>query len=116
LDTSRRGTVSVGEGCPGGLGPERIERGVQCQGGLEMPPARARATDDRGRPAGAALVDEQDAIVGDRATLPAGRRRGRTGRLAAGTALLEDQIGAIEPIRRGKLAAEERDLLAVRAA
>ena len=74
---------------------------------------RAGDIADRRAPARPALVDEQDAVIGDRSLLPARWRGRRSGRFAAGTALLEDQVWAIEAIGRGELAAEDGDPLAV---
>src|SRR5262245_50123819 len=73
----------------------------------------ARDVADGRRAAGPALVDQQHAVVGDRPLLPARGGRRRSCRLAAGTALLEDQVRPVPAIWRGDLAAEDRDPLAI---
>src|SRR5262249_62182687 len=63
---------------------------------------------------GAALVDEQHPVVGDRTLLPARWRRGGSRRLKARAALEEQQIRPIQAVGRGEFAGENGDLLAVR--
>ena len=72
----------------------------------------ARDVADRRRAAGAALVDQEHPVVGDRALLPARRRRRGARRLAAGAALEEQEVRPVLAVGRGDLAGEDRDRLA----
>ena len=62
----------------------------------------------RGAP-GAALVDEQDPVLGERAPHPSRGRAGGPRRLEAGAALEEHQVRSVEAVRVRDLAGEDGD-------